>query len=247
MNFFSAIADTIRQSLTPCILCHSPSREGICDSCHDRYIPKNAIRCQQCGSLLTQGAPSSALICGECLKNPPAFDATIVAADFVPPVDQIVHLLKFQHQLPAAPVMGRLLYQAVLEQSITPDFLVAVPLGNRRLIERGFNQSHEIAKTLGKLMKVSPHRTLLSRARDTQPQSDLALSVRKKNVHQAFAVSAVIQPLIQGKHIAVVDDVMTTGHTLDEIARVLKQAGAGKVTNIVFARTPKNPAGTTHV
>lgn len=247
MNFFSAMADSIRQTLTPCILCHSPSQDGICKLCHDRYIPKNAPRCRQCGSLLNQNPQQPDIICGECLKNPPAYDATIVAADFTPPLDQIVHLLKFQHQLPVAPVMGRLLYQAVLKQSITPDFLVAVPLGNRRLIERGFNQSHEIAKTLGKLMKVSPQRTLLSRVRDTQPQSDLALSVRQQNVHQAFAVSAVIQPLIQGKHIAVVDDVMTTGHTLDEIACVLKQAGAGKVTNIVFARTPKNPAGTTHV
>ena len=239
MGFFSAMADAIRQSLTPCILCHSPSRDGICDVCHDHYIPKHVMRCHQCGLLLMQGTPSSHPICGECLKHPPHYDETVVAADFVPPIDQMVHLLKFQYQLPAAPVMGRLLYQATLQHPTAPDLLVAVPLGNQRLIERGFNQSHEIARTLGKRMKITLHRSLLLRTRDTQPQSGLDLSLRRQNVHQAFAVPSDALPLIQGRHIGVVDDVMTTGHTLDEIALVLKRAGAARITNLVFARTPK--------
>ena len=247
MNFFAAMADSIRQSLTPCILCHSPSGYGLCDDCQGNILNTQAIRCHRCGNLLTQSVQSSAPLCGDYLKDPPAFDATVTVTDFVPPVDQMVHMLKFQHRLAVAPVMGKLLYQTMTARHIQPDLLVAVPLGQKRLIERGFNQSHEIARTLGKLLKIAPQRSLLHRIRETERQSDIVLQARKQNVHQAFAVSSHGKTLIQGKHIAVVDDVMTTGSTLDEVARALKQAGAVQVTNLVFARTPKHLTGTVYV
>ncbi len=247
MDFFKTVADSIRQSLTPCILCHSPSQDGLCTFCRDSYFQKPAVRCHCCGNLLPLATSASPLLCGDCLKQPPSYDATITVTDFVPPLDQMVHLLKFRHRLAAAPVMGRLLYQAMTAHSIEPDLLVAVPLGQKRLRDRGFNQSHEIAKTLGKLMRLKPLHTLLSRIRETERQSNIAMHARKKNVHQAFAVSAQGRALLKDRHIAVVDDVMTTGSTLDEIARVLKQAGASKVTNLVFARTPKHLTGAIHV
>lgn len=246
-NFFTTIADAVRQSLTPCILCYSPSRYGLCQSCLDDYLPVQTNRCCQCGNLLSHSGQLSTLRCGDCLKNPPAYDATVIAADFVPPFDQMVHMLKFQHLLAVAPIMGKLLYQAMVAHHIQPDLLVAVPLGPKRLIERGFNQSHEIARTLGKPLQCRHLRSLLYQTRETARQSDIAMQVRQKNVHQAFAVSDHSRKLVQDRHIAVVDDVMTTGSTLDEIAQVLKQAGASRVTNLVFARTPKHLTGTAHV
>lgn len=247
MNFFAAMADSIRQSLTPCILCHSPSRYGLCQACQDHIINIQAPRCHRCGNLLTQAVQSPESLCGDCLKDPPTFDATVTVTDFVPPVDQMVHMLKFQHRLAVAPVMGRLLYQAMATRHIQPDLLTAVPLSRERLAERGFNQSHEIARTLGKLLKTAPQRSLLHRIRNTERQTDIALQARKKNVYQAFTVSDEGKTLVKGRHIAVLDDVMTTGSTLDEVAKVLKQAGASQVTNLVFARTPKHLTGNAYV
>lgn len=138
--------------------------------------------------------------------------------------------------------MGKLIDNAIVRQVQkewqAPDILIAVPLGKARLIERGFNQSHEIAKTLARSMKLPLYADLIYRNRETAKQSTISFSERKQNVHNAFTVSHDALSFIRGKHIGVVDDVMTTGHTLEEIARILKKAGAGYITNFVFARTP---------
>lgn len=200
-------------------------------------------RCHCCGHDIpeTQSTCSDNL-CGTCLARQPAFDTTIVATDYVPPVGLLIHQLKFTHQLALAPLMGKLIDSAIKRQARTdwqaPDILVAVPLGKARLIERGFNQSHEIAKTLARSMKLPLYTDLIYRNRETAKQSTISFSERKQNVHNAFSVAQNTQSLIRGKHIGVVDDVMTTGHTLEEIARILKKAGAGYITNFVFARTP---------
>lgn len=248
ITLFAKMADAIRRSLTPCILCHSPSQYSLCHTCQDSMFKAQVIRCRCCGNLLSQTIFPATRLCGDCLKEPPAYDTTVTITDFVPPVDQIVHMLKFQHCLAVAPVIGRLLYLAMITHRIQPDLLVAVPLGPKRLAERGFNQSHEIAKTVGKLLKMIPQRSLLVRTRETDRQSDITtIASRKKNIYQAFSVPDTQKASLQGCHIAVVDDVMTTGNTLNEIGRVLKQAGATKITNLVFARTPKHLIKASHV
>ncbi len=201
-------------------------------------------RCRCCGhDIPASNTTGHADLCGACLATHPTFDATIVATDYVPPFDLLIHQLKFAHQLALAPLMGKLLDRAIARQAATddwqpPDILIAVPLGKARLIERGFNQSHEIARTLAHLMRLPLHTSLLYRNRETAKQSTISFSERKHNVHNAFTVEHDALPLIRGKHIGVIDDVMTTGHTLEEIARILKKAGAGYITNFVFARTP---------
>src|SRR5690606_4454921 len=118
-----------------------------------------------------------------------------------------------------------------------PDLLCPVPLGPLRLVERGYNQALELARPLSAALGVPLAPRLLERQVETAAQSGVAPRERRRNVRGAFAL-ADGQPDVAGMHVGVVDDVMTSGHTLDELAGVLKRAGAARVTNLVFARTP---------
>lgn len=181
-------------------------------------------------------------MCGECLKHPPAFDATIAAADYAAPMDQLVLALKFGARLPLAALMANMLRDAALQRQELPlpTQLMPVPLGAKRLVERGFNQALEVARPLSRSLGVALTPRLLSRERETRAQSLLHPDDRHRNVRGAFIVSAEAIDLVRGAHIGVVDDVMTTGETLNEIAATLKRFGAARVTNFVFARTLPN-------
>jgi ComF family protein len=147
---------------------------------------------------------------------------------------------KFGHRLAFATLFAEMLRDAALKehQQSLCDVLCPVPLGRQRLVERGFNQSLEIAKPLSHHLGVALYPTLLHRSRETAPQSSLHPDDRHKNVRSAFTIDSTAIELIRGKHIGVVDDVMTTGTTLNEIAGLLKRFGAAKVSNYAFARTP---------
>lgn len=221
-----------------CALCGAASGQAFCPACRQQYFGVMEQRCQRCAAALP--APA-AVTCGSCLAQPPAFDATIVASAYRPPVDQLVMALKFGHRLALAPVFAQLLRDAILPvrtpPGTLPDVLIAVPLGPRRLQQRGFNQALEIARPLAAMLKLPLAPRLALRIRDTQAQSQLRLQDRHANLRRAFSVSRDQLTLLQGRHIGVVDDVMTTGVTLDELARTLKRFGAARVTNYVFART----------
>jgi ComF family protein len=183
-------------------------------------------------------APATEQLCGACLADPPAYDRTLVAADYALPVDQLVLQLKFGHRLALAPLCARLLRDAV--QS-APDFtlpalLCPVPLGPRRLAERGYNQALEIARPLARSLGLALQAQLVVRLHETAAQSSVAPERRQQNIAGAFAVPDAA--LVAGRHIGVVDDVMTSGRTLNELAATLKRHGAARVSNLVFARTP---------
>lgn len=183
------------------------------------------------------------MTCGKCLKREPAFDATVVAADYAPPVDQMVLALKFGARLELAPLFARLLADAVLEQRghvRMPDLLIPVPLGPRRLAERGFNQALEMARPLSRALGVALEPRLAVRVRETGEQARLHPDERRRNVRGAFTLGPRMAERIRGRHVGVVDDVITTGETLDTLASMLKRFGAAGVTNLVFARTPSN-------
>lgn len=179
------------------------------------------------------------MTCGDCLKQKPAFDATIVAADYAPPVDQLVLALKFGNRLELTPLMARMLRDALLQAQKLPlpALLTAVPLGSRRLVERGFNQALEIAKPLSRVVGIRLDARLIERQRETGAQSLLHPDERHSNMRRAFIVPSAAIDRIRGAHIGVVDDVLTTGATLNELADTLKRFGAARVTNFVFART----------
>lgn len=117
---------------SPCALCHSDSNDGICDDCYHRYFSAQCPRCSRCANALPFHDPENEnLLCGDCVKKLPSFDETIVAIDYEPPLDQLVHLLKFHANLTMAPIMGKLIVKAIGKnrRPVCPDFLIAVPLG----------------------------------------------------------------------------------------------------------------------
>lgn len=243
-----------------CALCGGDSDDALCAGCEEQFFGAAAViaRCICCANPLigagvvgpgeTAGAiapvtvPDRAaavgLLCGVCLRSSPAFDRTLVAADYVLPIDQLVLQLKFGHRLALAPLCARLLRDAVLRQDdiALPALLCPVPLGPRRLAERGYNQALEIARPLARSMGVALEARLVHRVHETAAQSSVTPAERQANIAGAFAVPDAA--LVAGRHIGVVDDVMTSGRTLNELAATLKRHGAARVSNFVFARTP---------
>ncbi|MEB0139022.1 MULTISPECIES: ComF family protein [unclassified Undibacterium] len=231
---------------TRCSLCDAADSALLCQACQQRYLRTSTNRCHQCALPLLPQETSRR--CGACLAAPPAFDRSIVVTDYLAPQDQLVLALKFGQRLALAPLMARLLHQAIRQADredgasvplLQPAALLPVPLHRRRLCERGYNQALEIARPLARALDSTLYIDGLQRCRDTEPQSRLTLSERKKNLRHAFLITPALLPHIAGAHLAVVDDVMTSGATLQTIARLLKRHGAASVSNYVFARTPK--------
>ena len=224
-----------------CALCGCGAASVLCPDCRQRYLaPPGAIaRCFQCAMRLPAGAGAS--LCGNCLRRPPAFDATLVVTDYEAPLAQLVLDLKFGAQLALAPLFGSLLAQAMRLQprAAWPAMLAPVPLGRQRLVERGFNQALEIGRTLARELVLPLQARLLERCRDTAPQTLLAPGERRANLRQAFRVPPDRLGRVRGQHVGIVDDVITTGVTVDEVAATLKRAGAARVTCLAFARTPR--------
>ncbi|MDB5769625.1 MAG: comF [Collimonas fungivorans] len=228
-----------------CALCGRSGKRVICDGCSGQYFSGRPPRCKQCANRLPRLDGDNPALCGNCLKQARAFDATIVACDYTAPADQLVLALKFGGQLALAPAFAQMLCAASRigvhpgQQPDLPDILTAVPLSAQRLQQRGFNQALEIARPLARLLGLGLQHRLLLRQRDTLPQS-LApdLEQRRRNLRQAFIVPPAAMAQIRGRHIGVVDDVMTTGETLHALAKTLRRHGASRITNFVFARTP---------
>jgi ComF family protein len=168
-------------------------------------------------------------ICGTCLRHPPQFDMTVAAWRYVYPVDRLVQALKFHGRLALASFFADVLASLVQRA----DVVIPMPLHRSRLTERGFNQAAEIARHLAGRLGTGLAYQGASRIRRTLPQADLPLRERSRNVRGAFACALDLT----GARVAVVDDVMTTGATLGELAMVLKRAGAARVENWVVART----------
>jgi ComF family protein len=206
-----------------CFLCRGACGKHLCEACTAELPHLGAELCPSC-ALPTPGAA----VCGRCLSERPAYDATtaVLAYDF--PADALVHALKFRGELALAPFLGKLLAGKIADPGV--DRVIAVPLSARRLASRGYNQAVEIARPIarGKLDVDA-----CVREHDGTPQMELAWEERRRNIRGAFRC----RERLTGETVAIVDDVMTTGATLDELARTLKRAGAARVVNWVLART----------
>ena len=212
-----------------CFVCRGSAREVLCAACEADVPRLPSPRCPRCALPSPEGAP-----CGRCLAHPASFDRTVAALTYEFPADALVHALKFRGELALAPLLGRFLQEAVPGEEFSAiTCILPVPLSVERLRGRGFNQALEIARPLARASGRRIELDLLVRARDTAPQFDLPWTERQRNVRGAFAVK---RPLA-GASVAVVDDVMTTGATLEEVAATLKGAGAARVVNWVVART----------
>ena len=219
-----------------CALCGASGRDTLCPGCRTQYVKPRKACCVQCAMPLTGGAAAR---CGACLDDAPSYDATVAAADYGAPLDQLVLALKFGGRLALAPLFAHLIRDALLHapQAPLPDLLIPVPLGERRLVERGFNQALEIARPLSQALGIRLAPRAAMRLRETDAQSTLHPEQRRKNMRGAFSVTPSFAGKLEGLHIGVVDDVMTTGETMNEVAATLKRFGAARVTNFVFART----------
>jgi len=224
--------NTLNLLLPPrCVLCGLPSGSiCICAACKSD-MPWTGPHCIQCG--LPLDTPRDA-ICGRCIRKTPQFTRTVCPLQYQFPADRLVQSFKFKRQLAA----GRILSQLMCEWAINrgcdrPDMLIPVPLHRLRIIKRGFNQAYELASYVGKVLDIPLLITALRRHRNTKAQSGLSRLQRRKNVRGAFYWHGSIKP---GRHVALIDDVMTTGTTVTECARVLKRAGAKRVDVWVAAR-----------
>lgn|SRR5512147_1159292 len=216
--------------LTPrCVVCAIEPGSPLCGGCEADFFSPLTPRCLRCAARLE----TAAAMCGRCIARMPAFDETLALADYVPPVSGMVGALKFAARLDLADVFAQLL-SAREPLPRAADLVVAVPLSHERESERGFNQSREIARRYARLIDLPLREGLLLRTVHSAPQQSLARDARQRNVRGAFALAGDVR----GQRVAVVDDVMTTGSTLEEIATVLKRAGATRVVNRVVARTP---------
>lgn len=213
-----------------CLLCQAASgAELLCEACA-RELPWIASACPRC-ALAGPGTTE----CGACIADAPHFDASYAAFDYAYPVDALIQALKYGGQLALAGLFARALHQRV-GGAHGIDVILPLPLHPLRLAERGFNQAAEIARVLSHLCGIDMKAQLAWRVRNTAPQTELPWRERASNMRQAFACGAGVA----GLNIAVVDDVMTTGATLDEFARTLKRAGAARVENWVVARTARD-------
>jgi len=210
-----------------CYLCAGKcGGELLCAGC-EAELPRLAQPvCPRCALPAPAGAP-----CGACQREPPAFDASAAAFAYAFPADVLVHALKFQAELALAPYLAQALARTVADAE-PPELIVPVPLAPRRLAERGFNQALEIARPLARARGAPLEAGLLRRARETFAQSELPRAERRRNVRGAFCAT---RPLA-GETVALVDDVMTSGATLQAAAAALKAAGAGRVWAWVVAR-----------
>jgi ComF family protein len=210
----------------PCLLCGSLTRDGIwCRACAAALPRLHRPHCPQCALPTPLGER-----CGHCMKRAPHFDRTVAAFAYAFPIDKLIQAFKYNERLLLADALADELAQRV---EILPDCIVPMPLHPARLRERGFNQSAELARRIA----TQTDRPLLlhacQRVRDTLPQSTLTWKARRGNMRRAFTCSAEVA----GKHVAVVDDVMTSGASMNELAQALRRAGAREISVWVVART----------
>ena len=215
-----------------CLLCGRDA--GVIDLCSDCVadLPRNDPACTVCAEPLPLSA--GARVCGECLRDPPPFDSSFVPYRYAYPLDHLVRGLKFRNELACGRVLGELFSQCVLARGEQlPAAIVPVPLATRRYRQRGYNQAAELALAIRRVTGVAVKTAVVIRQRETAEQAGLDRKARRKNVRGAFTAVAPLR----ARSVAILDDVVTTGSTVRELAAGLQQAGAEQVAVWAIART----------
>ena len=221
-----------------CLLCAEPSESTLplCGPCESE-LPWLSGHCAVCAVPLA----ATGLVCGACLKRPPAFERVEAPWRYAFPIDSLITRFKHQARWPLGRLLADLLshhlHHAFAEGLPRPDLLLPVPLAGKRLRQRGFNQAEMLADWLGDSLALPTCTHWLQRPQDTAHQQDLDAAARLRNLRLAFALDAKAE--VKDKHLAVIDDVLTTGATAEAVARLLRKAGAARVDIYCLARTPK--------
>lgn len=214
-----------------CVLCRAPAADGaVCEACA-ATLPAVTAACPRCAApYMTASAAGAA--CGRCLAHEPRFDGAVAALLYAYPVDALVHAFKYAGNHAAGRFLARALAARAARERA--DLIVPMPLARGRLAERGFNQAAELARVAARATGVPLAAQACRRVTETPSLTHLPWDERAKSIRKAFVCDADVA----GKTVAVVDDVMTTGATLNELARILKRAGAARVVGWIAARTP---------
>jgi ComF family protein len=231
------------QLLPPtCLLCGGAGDDGLdlCTGCR-ADLPGIAPCCGRCALPLPPGRLHGSL-CGRCQRRPPPFERCLAAFRYQDPLPALVAGIKFRGRMNSVRLLGALMADAIAGQlaiqtgaeARRPDAVIPVPLHRRRLRERGYNQALELARHLSRRLDLPIDPSCCSRHRPTPPQSSLERKARLSNVRGAFAT----RRRVDGQHLVIVDDVVTTASTVAELARSLRQAGAARIDVWCLARTP---------
>ena len=216
-----------------CVLCDQivDSKISLCKDCVDdlQWIEH---ACKRCGVFIKNVSGSG--VCGACQRKPHQVDYTISALHYVSPIDFFITELKFNQKLTFAAILSDLLFQYLQDyfekssSSNLPDLIIPVPLHNKRLVSRGFNQSVEIAAPISRKFSIPLCKGVVVREKNTLPQSTLNTKQRNKNIRNCFKLENP-EKLLGASHIVILDDVVTTGSTCNELADLLKKSGVKKV------------------
>lgn len=231
------------QALLPvrCVLCGAAGQPPDFDLCLDceADLPVNRPACRGCGEAL--GSEPAGAVCGGCLRRPPRYDSATCPYRYEYPVDHLIRALKYDRAISHARVLGELLARKLRADRTTPwpDCLVPVPLGDERFRARGYNQALEIGRVLERALGIPMRADVLTRIRQTREQAALSAKERRQNVRNAFAIAI---PLAE-RHVAILDDVATTGSTVNEIARVLRRGGVRSIEVWTVARATRDTPG----
>ncbi len=230
----------------PCLACGEEVREprrslGLCASCRGRLARWPRDACDSCGRPLEGAHLPAGYRCGACRRRPPPYRRLLSAWSYQPPIDAVLTGLKFRRLEYLGTQLGPTVADLLRSEVAGCDLVVPVPLHWRRYLRRGYNQAAAIARPLASELG-QPMANVLRRRRATPAQSRLSRAERRRNLRDAFAVRG--NPLLRavscaGRHVLLVDDIATTGTTLQAAAVCLRRAGAASVTALAVARTPE--------
>lgn len=238
-RFIKSCAQALEKLILPyhCVMCLeiSDQRRDLCQKCQNE-LPTFSHTCQQCG-IAFPGNPHPHR-CGQCITHPPYFDNTVVGFDYQTPIDGWLRQFKFHKKGVYARILTEIFAEKLLQifindPELKPQIIVPMPLHWRRLTQRGFNQAHIIAQYLSRKLNIPLLKpTCVTRIKYTQAQSSLNLNARKHNMREAFSV----QKLTETKHIAIIDDIITTGNTVSALSQQLKSSGVQRISIWALAR-----------
>lgn len=212
-----------------CFLCADRvTGRQLCAGCEADLATMPAACCPQCALPTPRGE-----ICGACLKKPPAFERSLAVFSYAFPLDSLVQQCKYAHATRLTDFFAARMAERIGVDRPDLDYLLPMPLHPARLAQRGFNQAAEIARRLSPRIGVPWLPDACTRVRNTASQAGLDLKTRQRNLRGAF----VCRIDLSGKRVALIDDVMTSGSSLDELARAVRKAGASEIQAWVLART----------
>lgn len=220
-----------------CVLCAENINRDIdlCFDC-DNDVPRMNQACYRCAFPL-KGNLCEQNLCGSCLQKPPAFDRTLALCRYEEPIITFINLLKFSGQLKYAKILNQLFINYIKSNNQylqhLPECIIPVPLHPSRLKERGFNQALELCRNVAKYFAIPILPNICQRIRATTSQSLIAAKERQNNMKNAF----VITQEFNAKHIAIIDDVVTTGSTIAEISKLFKSHGVKQIDIWCYAKT----------